>query len=278
MAEQVHTIRDTERRLRSYVLGVVAVAVVIDVVLVVLGWPLSPLGWVATAASAVMLALCARRILNDRVSIGMIPIAIFSIGFAGLAGDFTTIAAIGLVPLVIFSIWFLIRWSVYAGGRTIGSDAALIVLGCAVRNGQPGGTLTRRLAVAKNLLDEESERICVVTGGPVPVEGLTEADAMAAWLEAHGIDAGRIIVEHEALNTEQNLAFSYTLLDERGHAGQRCVISSDYHLWRVRDIARKAGLSPEPVPVPATTPSQGWLTQWCREVLVTMDWLLNGSN
>ena len=276
MTEQVHTIRDTEQRLRGYVLGAVVAAAVIDIILVALGWPLSPLGWAATAVAAFFLWLCLRRILNDRVSIGMIPVAIFSIGFAGLAGRIVPIAAISLVILVFFLTWFVILWGAYAGERPVDADAALVVLGCAVRNGQPGGTLTRRLTVAKDLLDESPERICVVTGGPIPGEEQTESEAMAAWLVANGIDPARIIVEHDALNTEQNLAFSYALLNERNRTGQRCVITSDYHLWRVRSIANKAKLAPEPVPIPAPTPSQGWLTQWCREVLVTMDWLLHG--
>ena len=274
MTEQVHTIRNTEQRLRSLVLGAVAAAVVIDVILVALGWPLSPLGWVATAIAAALLSLCVRRIINDKVSVGMIPVAIFSLGFAGLAGGIVPVAAIGLAVLAFFLVWFVILRSAYVPKRTIDADAALIVLGCAVRNGQPGGTLTRRLQVAKDLLNESPARICIVTGGPVPGENQTEANIMAAWLTNNGIDPARIIVEREALNTEQNLAFAYDLLDARNHTSQHCVISSDYHLWRMRAIAHKAGLTPEPVPIPAPTPARGWLTQWCREVLVTMDWLL----
>ena len=274
MAQEVHTIRDTEQRLRSYVVVTIAATAVADVILIAHGWPLSPLGWAATAIAAVFLWLCVRHILRNKVSIGMLPVAIFSLGFAGLAGHIVPIAAIGFA---ILTLWFLMRWNVYAPKRTIDADAVLIVLGCAVRNGQPGGTLTRRLAVAKDLLDEEPTRTCVVTGGPVPSEKLTEAEVMAAWLTSHGIDPSRIIVESRALNTEQNLAFAYDLLDVHNHTSQHCVISSDYHLWRMRAIARKAGLTPEPIPVPAPTPPQGWLIQWCREVLVTMDWLTNGA-
>ena len=273
MANQVHTIRNTEQALRPLVLGAVAAAIVVDAILVALGWPLSPLRWAAMLAAAALLVTCLLRIRRNRVSIGMIPVALFSVGFAGLAGGNAVAAAIGLAILAFFLIWFAIIWRAYAGAEPTAPDAALVVLGCEVRDGRPGGTLERRLMVAKSLLDEEPARICVVTGGPIPEADLTEAEAMADRFADSGIDESRIILEPRALNTEENLAFSWELLDGRGHAGQRCVISSDFHLWRVRDIARRAGITPLPTLVPAKTPAQGWLIQWCREVLVILDWL-----
>ena len=273
MAEQVHTIRSTEQRFRPVTLGCVASAIIADAILVTLGWPLSPLRWAAAFAAAALLGMCLLRSLRSHVSVGMIPVALFSIGFAGLAGSNAVVATIGLAILAFFLIWFIVLWRAYAGAAPVAADAALVVLGCEVRGGRPSGTLERRLQVAKALLDEAPERICVVTGGFIPAEGMTEAEAMAPWLERHGIEAARIIPEPRALNTEENLAFSWELLDARGHAAQRCVISSDFHLWRVRDIARRACISPMPSLVPAKTPAQGWLVQWCREVLVNLDWL-----
>ena len=273
MSEQAHTIRDTERKLRLLVWGAIALSIVVDAALVAQGWPLSPLGWVAAAIAAALLVMCLVRILRNRTSIGMIPVAIFSVGFAGLAGKNVAAAVIGLATLAFFLVWFVVLWRAYAASAPAAPDAALVILGCAVHGGQVGGTLERRLQVAKGLLDEAPARICVVTGGPIPDEGTTEAEAMAAWLREHGIEPQRIILEPCALNTEENLANSWALLDARGYEGQRCVVSSDFHLWRVRDIARRAGIAPVPVLVPAQTPAQGWLIQWSREVLVVLDWL-----
>ena len=274
MSEKVHTIRDTEERLRPVTLGTVAAAAVADAILIAHGWPLSPLRWTAALVAVALLGMCLLRALRNRVSVGMIPVALFSTGFAGLAGSNAVVATIGLAILAFFLIWFIVLWQAYAFAALVAPDAALVVLGCEVRAGRPGGTLERRLQVAKALLDEAPARICVVTGGLIPKEDLTEAEAMVEWLKRHGVDERRVIPEPRALNTEENLAFSWELLDAHGHRGQRCVISSDFHLWRVRDIARRAGIAPAPTLVPAKTPAQGWLIQWSREVLVTMEWLL----
>ena len=273
MSEKVHTIRDTEERFRPVTLGAVAVAAVADAILIALSWPLSPLRWAAALVAVALVGMCLLRGLRNRVSVGMIPVALFSIGFAGLAGGNAVLATIGLAILAFFLVWFIVLWRAYAFAAPVAPDAALVVLGCEVRGGRPGGTLERRLQVAKALLDKEPERVCVVTGGLVPEEGLTEADAMAKWLVSDGVDERRVIPEPRALNTEENLAFSWELLDARGHTGQRCVVSSDFHLWRVRDIARRAQITPAPTLVPAKTPAQGWLIQWSREVLVVLDWL-----
>ena len=89
---------------------------------------------------------------------------------------------------------------------------------------------------------------------------------MAAVLADAGIPAERIIVEDRALNTEENLARSRGIMESMGFGDSAWLITSDYHMWRARTIARDVGLST--IPYAAPTPVSSWLVQWCREVLV----------
>ncbi len=57
---------------------------------------------------------------------------------------------------------------------------------------------------------------------------------MADWLIARGVDEGRILVEEQADNTEENVAYAKALLVRHGvDAGDAvAVVSADYHLYR----------------------------------------------
>ena len=73
----------------------------------------------------------------------------------------------------------------------------------------------------------------IVTGGGTAAgnHSVTEADAMAGWLEEHGIDRSKIIVENRSLTTDQNASNTCAILAER-YPGIRALamVSSDYHV------------------------------------------------
>ena len=64
---------------------------------------------------------------------------------------------------------------------------------------------------------------------------MTEADAMAGWLEEQGIQSDRIIVENKSLTTAQNAIYSFDILSEKyPEVSQIALVSSDYHIpWAV---------------------------------------------
>ena len=161
--------------------------------------------------------------------------------------------------------WFVRIRSCYRRRPTIEPDATLIILGGAIRGGQPCLTLARRLDVAIRYAHSHPSATLVPTGGPVPEKPYTEADVMARYLREHGVAAERILPETRALNTRQNIANACALLDGRNIHTQRCVVSSDYHLWRALRVARAVGV--ELTPIPAPTPWAGRPQQWCREAL-----------
>jgi uncharacterized SAM-binding protein YcdF (DUF218 family) len=54
---------------------------------------------------------------------------------------------------------------------------------------------------------------------------------MAEWLEAHGVDRSRLIVEERSLTTAQNAIYSFDILAGRyPQVKQIAIISSDYHI------------------------------------------------
>ena len=71
-----------------------------------------------------------------------------------------------------------------------------------------------------------------------------------------------------ARNTRENIERSCELLDACAFGGQRCVVTSDYHLLRALFEAQQVGVAL--VPIAAPTPPGTALQQWCREVLTIL--------
>ena len=112
--------------------------------------------------------------------------------------------------------------------------AGVIILGAGVNGTVPSLSLRVRLEAALAYLEDKPDIPIVVTGSQGPGEEISEARCMADWLIAHGVDESRIIIEDQADNTKENIAFSRTLLREHGYdtLANYAVVSSDYHLCR----------------------------------------------
>ena len=128
----------------------------------------------------------------------------------------------------------------------------LIVLGAAVYGDQPSLTLVRRLEGALDYLEKYPESVAIVSGGMGPGETVTEAQAMHDWLRSRGIDEERIILEDKATSTKENLSFSFEKIRERGDSpeGNVAIVSSAYHLFRAKSMARLQGVDAAGVAAP----------------------------
>ena len=86
----------------------------------------------------------------------------------------------------------------------------------------------------------------IVSGGQGPGEDITEAKAMADYLTAHGIDSARIVQEDRSRTTRENLENSFAIL--RAHGGDPAdgvgIVTSEYHLYRAKRMARSLGAGP----------------------------------
>lgn len=238
--------------------------------------------WLACAVPA--LALEASNLRYRRThpftTMGMIPIACFSLitpciaclcseDMTGMVRSIVWVALILLISLLsVFVVWFYRLRTTYSAHPQVAPDAALIVLGGTIRKDGPCETLALRLDVAERLWHQENGLTLVLTGGPTPDSRTTEARAMATYLQQRGVSPKAMLLETKARNTRENIALSMKLLDEHGHGGQRCVVSSNYHLWRALRDARATGCTLTPIAAP--TPRASTPQQWCREVLTIL--------
>ncbi len=117
--------------------------------------------------------------------------------------------------------------------RLIQADVA-IVFGM----NDPGRPVDR----AAELFHSGMIRRLVFTGGYNKRLERAEADVMATLAAARGIPADAILIEDRALNTDENIEFSYRLLMERLRSdivGSIMLLTIRYHLRRACIAARR---------------------------------------
>ncbi len=118
----------------------------------------------------------------------------------------------------------------------------ILILGAGLRGDQPSLTLVERLDTA---LECDNGEIFVVSGGQGWNESIPEAEAMARYLEEHGIPEERIIKEDQSTSTMENLRYSREFIEE--NSGQDIstlhikIVSSDFHAFRAKMLAHRAG-------------------------------------
>ena len=110
----------------------------------------------------------------------------------------------------------------------------IVVLGFQLlSDGQMAPELVGRLETALACAGQYPNARLIVTGGGTAAgnRSATEADVMAAWLEEHGIEKTRIIVENRSLTTDQNASNTCSILASQ-YPGirQLAMVSSDYHV------------------------------------------------
>ena len=116
----------------------------------------------------------------------------------------------------------------------------LIVLGAQVKpDGTPANSLRYRLEAALEYLERNPGTRVIVSGGQGLNEPCPEAEAMAHWLEQHGIDASRIDIENESTTTAENLEFSKRYLGPE--ADTVGIVTNDFHVYRALRIAERQG-------------------------------------
>lgn len=237
--------------------------------------PFALAAWLVLAASNIVFFVRHRR-----VSVGMMPPAIASLApaaasalvakpLAPVARDACLLALVAACGVIfLFSFWFMRLHATYARRPHVDDDAVIIVLGGAVVDGRPRPTLALRLDVAFELAVDHPQRTLVLTGGPLANGPGTEAEAMASYLADKGLPIRQTLLEEQARNTRENIKYSCDLIDREGFSAQRCVLTSDYHLYRAMQEGRTIGV--ELVPIPAPVPLPGRLQQWSREVLTLL--------
>ena len=120
----------------------------------------------------------------------------------------------------------------------------LIVLGAAVHDDVPSLSLQHRLEGALDYMEKYPESIAILSGGKGQGEKISEAECMYEWLLSNNIPAQRLITEDRAISTAENLRFSFDIIEKRGDNPDNnvAIVSSPYHLYRAKSMARLLGV------------------------------------
>jgi uncharacterized SAM-binding protein YcdF (DUF218 family) len=151
------------------------------------------------------------------------------VGLAGIAG---------LLLVVAYTTWRV--WD--QGNQDSGRPAdAIVVLGAAQYNGVPSPIFKARLDHAIDLFKEGLAPALVMTGGKLPGDRTTEAEAGRAYAIAKGVPSNAILVEDEGRTTLESLRTVSQIL--RDHDLRSAVFVSDRtHMLRVLRIAHDQGI------------------------------------
>ncbi len=118
-----------------------------------------------------------------------------------------------------------------------------IVLGCRVKGNRPTLELIRRAEAAKTYLENNPDAVCIVSGGAGDGEEISEAECLFQLLTESGISAERILLEDRSTTTEENLAFSRQIMEERELGTEAVLITSGYHCYRAGILAGRQGIT-----------------------------------
>lgn len=132
----------------------------------------------------------------------------------------------------------------------------LIVLGGWVNGTNPSRALRLRLERALAYLTEYPDTVCILSGGKGDDEDISEAQCMYAWLTEKGIARERLMPEAASTSTKENMEYSFALIRQRGDDpdGNTAIVSSSYHLYRAKLMARQLGVEAAGVAARPGTP------------------------
>lgn len=130
---------------------------------------------------------------------------------------------------------------------------AIVVLGAAQFNGVPTDVFAARLDHAVELYEAGFAPWFVVTGGKLPGDRTTEAATARAYALAHGVPAGRILMEDRGRNTLESITAVASILRAKG-LRSALFVSDRTHMLRVLRMATDQGITAWGSPT-ATSPT-----------------------
>ncbi len=127
---------------------------------------------------------------------------------------------------------------------------AVVVLGAAQLDGEPGAVLEARLEQALSLYEEGLAPVVVTTGGNQEGDRTTEAEAGRAWLLERGVPEDAVVAVAEGGDTYDSLVPVAALARDRGWDGV-LLVSDPWHVYRTRTMADTLAL-----PVAGASPTR----------------------
>lgn len=150
------------------------------------------------------------------------------------------IAAVIVLGLLYFVVSLVQVWST---GRTddAGPADAIVVMGAAQYDGRPSPQLAARLDHVVEIWPNGVAPLVVVTGGNIPGDRFTEAEASAQYLTERGVPAESVLLEDTGSTSQESLTSVSEMLAARG-LDDVVIVTDPYHALRSRLIAEELGL------------------------------------
>jgi uncharacterized SAM-binding protein YcdF (DUF218 family) len=189
----------------------------------------------------------------------------------GVPGSLIFSALVLLVTggLSLLASWlWVVRWALARGHEPV--SGVVLVCGHRLEAGQPSADYRKRLKRAAELAHANPQLQLMLLGGGTP----SEAGVGRNWLLQHtDLAAARIETEEESVDSLENLRQARALL---GPQARISLLSSRYHLGRLRVFSRQLGLQAELVPAePAFRPSPRNLARTALEAML-LCWFVSG--
>lgn len=159
-----------------------------------------------------------------------------------------TVGVTVVVAALYLAVTALQVWQVGRADQTRTVDA-IVVLGAAQYDGRPSPQLQARLDRAVELFRDGWAPVIAVTGGSMPGDRFTEAEASRRYLERQGVPPDAITGENQGRSTWESLQRLGVVLTSEGRT-RVLLVSDPFHLLRVRLSASEVGL------IVATTPTR----------------------
>jgi len=173
--------------------------------------------------------------------------------------------------LCLFPVALVVFLFIYGNtGSVTYNEDVVIVLGAGVRGESVTRPLARRLDMAFYYWQRNPDAYVIVTGGLGNRATITEAEAMARYLERRGMPRERILLEELSTSTYENLKFAKEILDAHFSDGFSAVlVTNDFHIFRGVQTARSVGLDVNRRG--AYTDWYSWPVNYLREMLAVVN-------
>jgi len=150
------------------------------------------------------------------------------------------------LAVVLGLVYYLVSLAqVWTTGRADndGPVDAIVVMGAAQYDGRPSPQLAARLDHVVELWPTGVAPLVVVTGGNIPGDRFTEAEASATYLVERGVPESALILENEGSTSYESLEAVADILDQQG-VNRVLIVTDPYHALRSKLIADEVGLRP----------------------------------
>lgn len=153
------------------------------------------------------------------------------------------VAVCAILIVVALGYYLVSLFQVWTTGRADadGPADAIVVMGAAQYDGRPSPQLEARLDHVLVKWSDGTAPLIVTTGGNLPGDRFTEAEASATYLIERGVPQDAIVLENAGSNSYESLESVAALLAERG-LSDVVIVTDPYHALRSRLIAEEVGL------------------------------------